>query len=169
MDQSTLNSVFCQYHYKMQYFHYQFHLLSHLTQFMCHTVMPPLILSYIKMSSTQWECRFQIWEKDSIGICNRCSLSADNLRWRFGIGYWNAGRTHLDLTCAARASAVWKACYCLCAKIFPGTTQEADGDAVCITESMWLSISSSGKELTEGFNRAKPSVRGEVVIQNRWK
>lgn len=36
--------------------------------------------------------------------------------------------------------------------------KRTDGNAMCIQESMWLSIPCIGKELTEGFKRAGPAV-----------
>lgn len=68
-----------------------------------------------------------------------------------------------------RGSAARRGRCCLCAKILPGTIKEADGNTMCNTESMWLSIHCSGKELTEGFNRARPAVQRESVILNWWK
>lgn len=40
---------------------------------------------------------------------------------------------------------------------------------MCITESMWLSIPSSGKELTEGFNRPRPAVQGGEFYKSYCK
>lgn len=80
----------------------------------------------------------------------------------------SAGRTHLDLA-IIRASAAWKGCDCLCARILLGTIREADGNTVCIGGSMWLSMPTSGKELTEGFNRARPPVQRGTVLLNWWK
>lgn len=44
-----------------------------------------------------------------------------------------------------------------------GTVKEADGNTMCITESMWLSIPTSVKGLTEGFNRPRPAVQGANI------
>ena len=68
------------------------------------------------------------------------------------------GQMHLEQTGFMHASAVWKDRYCVCVSIVSGTVIETDGYTMCVAESMWLSIPSTGKALTEGFSRARPAV-----------
>lgn len=65
-----------------------------------------------------------------------------------------------NLSVSELSLAVWMGSYWLCVKMLLGSIKETDGNAMCITESMWLSIPTSGKELTEGFNRPRPAGGG---------